>query len=205
MQQKFTNRCRLSTEKADTLLWFSKTLRKRTEMKKLVLFLPVALALMLLSCMNRHDNIPQQKISEWEATKGKNKVSKMVAHDSIDEALRLIIELEPMRTDDPQIPFMKGVIWHKLGKTDSATQAFQRSAFIYDSLLAIRPNINDAINRASCILILQGDDAYQHQLDSIENTLEGRDKEVIQHLFRDLTDSIILSCLDRDTHDAWEP
>lgn len=156
--------------------------------------------LLLMSCMNRHDNIPQQKISEWEATKGKTRVSKMVAHDSIDEALRLIIELEPMRTDDPQIPFMKGVIWHKLGKTDSATQAFQRSAFIYDSLLAIRPNINDAINKAACILILQGDDAYQHQLDSIENTLENRDKDIMQ-LFRDLTDSVIFSCLDKD---VWE-
>lgn len=63
--------------------------------------------LLLMSCMNRHDNIPQQKITEWEATKGKTRVSKMVAHDSLDDALRLIIELEPMRTDDPQIPFIK--------------------------------------------------------------------------------------------------
>ncbi len=155
--------------------------------------------------MNRHDNISQQKITEWEATKGKTRVSKMVAHDSIDDALRLIIELEPMRTDDPQIPFIKGIIWHKLGKTDSATQAFQRSAFIYDSLLAIRPNMNDAINKATCILLLQGDEAYQLMLDSIENTLEGRDKEIIQHLFRDVTDSIILSCLDRDVWEIWEP
>lgn len=174
-------------------------------MKKLVLFLPVALALMLLSCMNRHDNIPQQKITEWEATKGKTRVSKMVAHDSLDDALRLIIELEPMRTDDPQIPFIKGIIWYKLGKTDSATQAIQRSAFIYDSLMAIQPNMNDAINKATCILLLQGDEAYQLMLDSIENTLEGRDKEIIQHLFRDVTDSIILSCLDRDVWEIWEP
>lgn len=164
----------------------------------------IILLFLLMSCMNRNESIPQQKITEWEATKGKNKVSKMVAHDSIDEALRLIIELEPMRTDDPQIPFIKGIIWHKLGKTDSATKAFQRSYFIYDSLLAIHPNFNDAINKATCILMLQGDEAYQYQLDSIENTLEGRDKGIMQ-LFRDLTDSIIFSCLDKDTHEIWEP
>ncbi len=159
-------------------------------------------SLLLMSCMNRHDNIPQQKITEWEATKGKTRVSKI---DSLDDALRLIIELEPMRTDDPQIPFIKGIIWYKLGKTGSATQAFQRSAFIYDSLMAIQPNMNDAINKATCILLLQGDEAYQLMLDSIENTLEGRDKEIIQQLFRDVTDSIILSCLDRDVWEIWEP
>ena len=159
---------------------------------------------LLMSCMNKHENIPQQKITEWEATKGKTKVSKMVAHDSIDEALRLIIELEPMRTDDPQIPLIKGIIWHKLGLTDSATKAFQRSYFIYDSLLAIQPNFNDAINKATCVLVLQGDEAYQHQLDSIENTLEGRDKDIMQ-LFRDLTDDFIFSCLDKDVWEIWEP
>lgn len=65
--------------------------------------------------------------------------------------------------------------------------------------------MNDAINKATCILLLQGDEAYQLMLDSIENTLEGRDKEIIQHLFRDVTDSIILSCLDRDVWEIWEP
>lgn len=159
---------------------------------------------LLISCMNRNGSIPHQQITEWEATKAKNKAAKMVAHDSIGDALRSIIELEPMRTNDPQIPFIKGIIWHKLGKPDSTTQAFQRSSFIYDSLLAIRPNIYDAINKAVCILILQGDDAYQHQLDSIENKLECRDKDIIR-LFRDLTDSIIFSSLDKNAWEIWEP
>lgn len=159
---------------------------------------------LLMSCMNKHESIPQQKITEWEATKGKTRVSKMVAHDSIDNALRLIIELEPMRTDDPQIPFIKGIIWHKLGQTDSATKAFQRSYFIYDSLLAIRPDRNDAINKAACVLFLQGNEAYQQMLDSIENTLEDKDKDIMQ-LFRDLTDSIIFSCLAKDVCEIWEP
>ena len=172
-------------------------------MNKLTVLLVLPL-LASFSCVN-HKKALQPQMSEWEATKSKTAIARMIAHDSIDEALSLAIEIEPQKTDDPQIPFIKGVIWSKKNNLNSARTAFQRSSHIYVSIIAVRPNIYDAINKASCVLMLQGEEAYQLQLDSIEKTKEFLDSPIDLSPFRELTINDVLSSFDEDSWTIQEP
>ena len=172
-------------------------------MKKPIVLLAFPL-LASFSCGN-HKNALQLQMSEWEATKSKTAIARMIAHDSIDEALSLTMEIEPQKIDDPQIPFIRGVIWSKKNNLDSARSAFQRSSHIYDSIIAIRPNIYDAINKASCVLMLQGEEAYQLQLDSIEKTRAFLDNPIDLSPFRELTINDVLSSFDEDSWTIQTP
>lgn len=162
------------------------------------LLLSLTAIVLLTACSGKRES--KQEISIAEATTAKTAIVRMIAHDSLDVALLEIIELEPKRSDDAQIPFIKGVILHKSGDEAASRLAFRRALAIYDSLMADAPNIFDAINRATCLLILDGEEAFHDQLDSIEQTKEWKEKSLgnSMHMFRAITKKDLLHIFDKE-------
>lgn len=111
----------------------------------------------------------------------KKEISMKLIHDSIDYAFALAEKVEVLYPNDPQMPMVKAVIFQSRNMNDSAKYSFKRSYMLYDSLLHIRPCITFSINKAVCLMFLEGRDAYNDELDKIlENDSYRKDISAIE-------------------------
>lgn len=100
----------------------------------------------------------------------KRAVAVMMANDSLEEGLAALNCAEIEFPDDPQIPFLKAMIWRLKKKEAAVNKSLRRSCFVYDSLLQIRPSFSDAVNKAFCKQFLNGDAAYIEELNAIKQS-----------------------------------
>ena len=62
-----------------------------------------------------------------------------------------------------------------LGQKEEAQKSFEESRVLFDQSLAKEPNLKNAINRAFCTLLIDGDEAYQKELNGLEENAAYKD------------------------------
>lgn len=96
----------------------------------------------------------------------------LLCNRDFDRALLFMDTLHAQYPRDPQFYFCEGWIYAMKGDSAKARACFTEAIAIYDSLIAVKNDLGDQINRAFIIQILYGREAYDKCLDDILQTLK---------------------------------
>lgn len=89
-------------------------------------------------------------------------------HDQkMDSALFMLDQYELSLPRTYQAAMSKGIIYYLKGDQPAMRIQFQRALTLLDSLLAVRPDYMEAIDRSHCLLAIYGETCFRKSLDSI--------------------------------------
>ncbi|MCD8317972.1 MAG: hypothetical protein LUC45_03580, partial [Paraprevotella sp.] len=109
----------------------------------------------------------------------------LLCRRDLESALLFIDTLHTRYPNDPQFYFGEGLIYQMKNDSINARSCFTKAVAIYDSLIAIKKDFGDRINRAIIIQILYGKEAYDRTLDEIlRTTKSSHDSAVIEEIYR---------------------
>lgn len=104
---------------------------------------------------------------------------------NFEQALQYIDSLHREYPNDPQFYFAEGWVYEMQGDSIRERKAYIKSCEIYDSLISVKPNSSDMINRALIVQILYGMEAYNQALDEMLSTLKSpKDSLEIEQMWR---------------------
>lgn len=133
--------------------------------------------IMFISCSESKKSIAELTTEELAALDStKNAIQNTLLKDGkFEEGLNALQALQEQYFDDPQIPFIKAFVLDTLGQKEEAQKSIEASRDLFDQSLAKEPNLQYAINRALCTLLIDGDDAYQKELTGLEENAAYKD------------------------------
>ena len=85
----------------------------------------------------------------------------------MDSALFMLDQYELSLPRTYQAAMSKGIIYYLKGDQPAMRIQFQRALTLLDSLLAVRPDYMEAIDRSHCLLAIYGETCFRKSLDSI--------------------------------------
>ena len=149
-----------------------------------VLFLLCLLIPVTQSCRQSEEKkvLTEQEIKrKQERNMSALRLGTLLNARELDRALHYLDTLNRLYPNDPQFYFCEGWAYEMQGDSVRARRAYIRSIEIYDSLIAITPNLGDMINRACIVQTLYGVDAYNRALDEILHTLSNpKDSQAVE-------------------------
>ena len=133
--------------------------------------------MMFFSCSENKKSIAELTTEELAALDStKNAIQNTLLNEGkFQEGLNALQALQEQYFDDPQIPFIKAFVLDTLGQKEEAQKSFEESRVLFDQSLAKEPNLKNAINRAFCTLLIDGDEAYQKELNGLEENAAYKD------------------------------
>ena len=133
--------------------------------------------MMFFSCSESKKSIAELTTEELAALDStKNAIQNTLLNEGkFEEGLNALQTLQEQYFDDPQIPFIKAFVLDTLGQKEEAQKSFEESRVLFDQSLAKEPNLKNAINRAFCTLLIDGDEAYQKELNGLEENAAYKD------------------------------
>lgn len=156
----------------------------------------VSVCLFVIGC-----NEPTQIISNYSASQqDKVAIQNYIKDENFSDALRVADSLLQFYPNDPQLPTLKGFAYYIIGDSSKYKESFNLSIDIYDFLLSERPSFSDEINKAACILFVNGNGPFQEFLDKLEQNKEYTDYERnLIYLWRNITtDELVLQFFSED-------
>ena len=135
------------------------------------------MCMMFISCSENKKSIAELTTEELAALDStKNAIQNTLLNEGkFEEGLNALQTLQEQYFDDPQIPFIKAFVLDTLGQKEEAQKSFEESRVLFDQSLAKEPNLKNAINRAFCTLLIDGDEAYQKELNGLEENAAYKD------------------------------
>lgn len=136
----------------------------------ILLIMLCAPALTLQSCRQKEEKkeLTEQEKERLRLRKAAGeRLGEMLNARELDHALLYIDTLNRQFPNDPQFSFGEGWVHEMRGDSVRARRAYTRSLEIYDSLIAVRHDVGDMVNRAFLVQILYGMEAYDRALDEI--------------------------------------
>lgn len=166
--------------------------------KKYRLFVMLYISTLMCSCMcekpksvesNGSDSIPMSKqITHRNLLKVSiaNAITRCLEMNELDSALYYADSVMRVLPDDPQVYFVRGCIFSHRNDSVNSVESFRSSRALYDSLLNVRPNLSDAMNRARVTQIIDGKEAFWKEMDSLK-TVKCYQKDSIElNMWRNL-------------------
>lgn len=109
----------------------------------------------------------------------------MLNDRDFERALSYVDSLHKEYPDDPQFYFAEGWVYDMQGDSLRARAAYTKYIGIYDSLIVVRSDFNDMINRALVMQMLYGMDAYNRALDEMLSIINSsKDSLAIEQVWR---------------------
>lgn len=138
-------------------------------------------------CKHSDETLPSDKKAKRERFQAGMRLDTLLCRRDLESALLLIDTLHTRYPCDPQFYFGEGWIYQMKNDSIKARSCFTKAVAIYDSLIAVKKDFGDEINRAVIIQILYGKEAYDKSLDEILRTAKStHDSLVIEEIYRKL-------------------
>ncbi len=138
-------------------------------------------------CKHSDETLPSDQKAKRERFQAGMRLDTLLCRRDLESALLLIDTLHTRYPRDPQFYFGEGWIYQMKNDSIKARSCFMRAMAIYDSLIAVKKDFGDEINRAVIIQILYGKEAYDKSLDEILRTTKStHDSLVIEEIYRKL-------------------
>lgn len=138
-------------------------------------------------CKHSDETLPSDKKAKRERFQAGMRLNTLLCRRDLESALLFIDTLHTRYPRDPQFYFGEGWIYQMKNDSIKARSCFTKAVAIYDSLIAVKKDFGDQINRAFIILILDGRKAYNQSLDEILRTSKNpHDSLVIEEIWRKL-------------------
>lgn len=167
-------------------------MRKNTVITKKLSWLAstVCFAILLTvihGCTHSNENSLSDKQAKQERFQAGMRLDSLLCKRDLENALLFIDTLHTRYPRDPQFYFGEGWIYQMKNDSVKARSCFTKAVAIYDSLIAVKKDFGDQINRALIIQILYGKKAYDKSLDEILRTAKNtHDSLVIEEIYRNL-------------------
>lgn len=167
-------------------------MRKNTVITKKLSWLAstVCFAILLTvihGCTHSNENSLSDKQAKQERFQAGMRLDSLLCKRDLENALLFIDTLHTRYPRDPQFYFGEGWIYQMKNDSVKARSCFTKAVAIYDSLIAVKKDFGDQINRALIIQILYGKEAYDKSLDEILRTAKNtHDSLVIEEIYRNL-------------------
>lgn len=138
-------------------------------------------------CKHSDETLPPDKKAKRERFQAGMRLDTLLCRRDLESALLFIDTLHTRYPRDPQFYFGEGWIYQMKNDSIKARSCFTKAVAIYDSLIAVKKDFGDQINRAIIIQILYGKEAYDKNLDEILRTAKStHDSLVIEKIWRKL-------------------
>ena len=138
-------------------------------------------------CKHSDETLPADKKAKRERFQAGMRLDTLLCRRDLESALLFIDTLHTRYPRDPQFYFGEGWIYQMKNDSIKARSCFTKAVAIYDSLIAVKKDFGDQINRAIIIQILYGKEAYDKNLDEILRTAKStHDSLVIEKIWRKL-------------------
>lgn len=136
-------------------------------------------------CKHSDETLPSDKKAKRERFQAGMRLDTLLCRRDLESALLFIDTLHTRYPRDPQFYFGEGWIYQMKNDSIKARSCFTKAVAIYDSLIAVKKDFGDQINRAIIIQILYGKEAYDKNLDEILRTSKNpHDSLVIEEIWR---------------------
>lgn len=136
-------------------------------------------------CKHSDENLLSDKKAKRERFQAGMRLDTLLCRRDLESALLLIDTLHTQYPRAPQFYFGEGWIYQMKNDSIKARSCFTKAVAIYDSLIAVKKDFGDQINRAIIIQILFGKEAYDKNLDEILRTAKNaRDSAEIEEIWR---------------------
>lgn len=138
-------------------------------------------------CKHSDETLPSDKKAKRKRFQAGMRLNTLLCRRDLESALLFIDTLHTRYPRDPQFYFGEGWIYQMKNDSIKARSCFTKAVAIYDSLIAVKKDFGDQINRAIIIQILYGKEAYDKNLDEILRTSKNpHDSLVIEEIWRKL-------------------
>lgn len=141
--------------------------------------------LFFVSCRQTDGNPVKDKEAQRERFLAGQHLNSLLCARDLDNALLYLDTVQRKYPREPQFYFCEGWVHDMQNDSVKARLCFSKAVAIYDSLLAVKENFGDQINRALIIQILYGREAYDKCLDDMLRTAkEAVDTMAIENAYR---------------------
>lgn len=166
--------------------------------KKYRLFVILYISTLMCSCicekpksveLNGGDSIPMSKqIAHRNLLKVSmgNAITRCLEKNELDSALYYADSIMRVSPDDPQVYFVRGCIFSHRNDSVNSVKSFRSSRALYDSLLNVRSDLSNAINRAFVTQIIDGEDAFWKEIDSLKTVTYYQKDSMELNMWRNL-------------------
>lgn len=161
-------------------------------------FCILVISILLYSCvyerpksveLNSGDSIPMSKqIAHRSLLKNSigNAIARCLENCELDSALYYADSIMQIYPDDPQVHFVRGCVFCHREDPINSVKSFRLSRALYDSLLNVRPDLSDAINRAFVTQIIDGENAFWKEIDSLKTVTYYQKDSIELNMWRNL-------------------
>lgn len=163
-----------------------------TIIAKRFISLAIAMCLALVvtvihGCKPSNESSPSEREVKQKRFEAGTHLDSLLCKRDLENALLFIDTLHTQYPRDPQFYFGEGWIYQMKNDSIKARSCFTKAVDIYDSLIAVKKDFGDQLNRALIIQILYGKEAYDKNLDEILRTSKNtHDSLVIEEIYRNL-------------------
>ena len=136
-------------------------------------------------CKPSNESFPSEKEVKQKRLEAGTRLNSLLCNRDLENALLFIDTLHTQYPRDPQFYFCEGWIYQMKNDSIKALSCFTKAEAIYDSLIAVKKDFGDQLNRALIIQILYGKEAYHKNLDEILRTAKNaHDSAEIEEIWR---------------------
>lgn len=138
------------------------------------------------SCRQTHGNMPQsEEKTDLTRVQREARLNALLCERDFGQALLLIDTLRAQYPRIPQFYFCEGWVYDMKGDSVRARSCYTQAVSIYDSLIAVKKDFGDQVNRAILIQLLYGQKAYDNALNKILRTVDNsHDSVMVEDLYR---------------------
>lgn len=129
----------------------------------------------LKSCTQseKKEVLTEEQIGYWkEWNQTVLPLREMLNDREFEQALLYVDTLHMKYSNNPRLYFVEGWAHDMLGDSLRARIAYKRALALLDSLIAVKPNLDDMAERAMIIQLLYGKDAYEQTIDEMISTVK---------------------------------